>query len=266
MGAGRAAAEQHPVGVFHHRPLQQVAIADVTGVEITVVVLLQQVDRLAHQVAVQWVAAEVSEDDGERPREERVASRLGAEPLARVDQHRQAHVVELVERFLVGEAVRERVELEPVEPVVVRVLFDVLGRGVVVLPPGGEVAEPRSGSVAGVARPVYPREREERSVDAPARDRVVRAHVAPAVALAGEHHRPHHARLMHLAFEPVRADGSPPRLDAPGVGVEPGVDVHHSEPVFQFQHWQTDTNVSYFPVSVSAGGAGRGSPSRGKFI
>jgi len=122
------------------------------------------------------------------------------------------------------------VEFEPREPVVVGVLLDRAGGGVVVLPAGGEGAE----STRRVAGPGEPGERRERALDAHARDGVVGPQV-PIRAPAREHDRADDAGLPEFALQPVGADGSAVR-DHPPFGVEPRVDVHDTEVVFQLQH------------------------------
>ena len=71
-------------------------------------------------------------------------------------------------------------EREPVEPVVVGVLLDVVGSGVVVVALGAEVPDRRERARPRIARAVESGERDERAVDREPRDRVVRPQVAPS--------------------------------------------------------------------------------------
>jgi len=97
-----------------------------------------------------------------------------------------------------------RDERESVESIVVGVLLDIVGTGVVVLALGAEVPDRRKRAVPRIARAVEPGERDERAVDREPCDRVVRAEVAPAGrAPARAHDCADDASLQHLAFQPL---------------------------------------------------------------
>ena len=254
MDVRRAGAEQHPVRVLQHAPFQHLAVPNGAGVDVQLVVLAEQVQRPVHQIRVQRVAAEAREHHREVVRQQLPFDRLGREPLSRVDEHGEIGGLQSFEHVRIGESVVRRHQCEPVEPVVVGVLLDVVGAGVVILTLRPEVPKRRNGVVTGVPWSVESGERDERTVDGEPGDGVVRAEVAPpGRTTTGARDGADHAGLMHLALQPLRRDVSAVRCDGRLVGVERGVNVDDPEPVFQPQHRSTRP-VHHGCACRSAGG------------
>ena len=125
------------------------------------------------------------------------------------------------------------------EPVVVRVLFDVLGVAVVLLAGGGDVPQPCRRPVPRVARAGEAGERDEGTLDAVTGDRVVRGEVATFACTGGrEHDRADDTGLAHLSFDGLRRDGTTTRRRVL-VRVELDVHVDDAKPMFQLQHRRT---------------------------
>ncbi len=250
VGVGGTAAEEDAVGVFHDCPFHLLAVADETRVQITVVVRIEQVDGLAHQIAIERKAAEMREDDGKRTVEKGPCGTFGGESVARVDEDGKVYGFELIEDGVIRQPVAGRVEFEPMKSVVVGVLLDIPGRGVPVLPACTEIPEACCGTLLGVARTVDSGEREERTVNASPGHGVVRSEITlPRRAGTGEDDGVHDARLMEFALQFVGRDGAAPSRNRLLDG-QSGVNVHHSKPMLQFQHLKILGRLSTLYLSV----------------